>query len=290
MTQKLWTVREVLAWTRERFVKAALDSPRLDAEVLLAHALGADRVQLYLDLERPLDELERSRYRDLVARRLERQPVAYLVGEKEFWSKSFLVDERVLVPRPETETLVEQALVALRDHTAPRILDVGTGCGAVAVCLALERPDATVFACDQSAQAVAVARENALRLEAPVTFYESDLLDALGGLGEPFQLVVANLPYVAWSERETLPPELRFEPQGALFADDDGLAVLARLIQEAPSHLVRPGGRLLLEVGAGQADRVCQCLIRAGFSETIEVHRDLAGIERVVAAALPAHS
>lgn len=280
-----WTVREVLQWTRDRFSKEGLGSARLDAEVLLAYALSCDRVGLYLDLDRPLDPSERGRYRELVARRLQREPVAYLVGEKEFWSRSFLVDARVLTPRPETELLVEQSLHALRDFRAPRVLDVGTGSGIVAVTLAAERPDALVVATDISADALAVARQNADRHEVTIEFREGDLLDGLGD--QPaFRLIAANLPYVAHAERDSLEPELLREPAGALFAEADGLALLTRLIRTAPPRL-EPGGLLLLEVGQGQADAVSALLREAGFSDDVAVHRDLAGIERVVSARLP---
>lgn len=283
---QLWTVREVLAWTSERFLKDGLESSRLDAEVLLAHALGMQRVGLYLDLDRPLDEAERGRYRALVSRRIGREPVAYLVGSREFWSLPFAVDARVLVPRPETETLVEQALVTLRDFTAPRILDVGTGSGVIAVTLATERPDARVVATDSSADALEVAAANATRHEVEVALHVGDLLEALPPEEAPFQLLVANLPYVAEGDRHFLAPELSAEPAGALFADDDGLAVLKRLIRAAPAHLQRPGGVLMLEVGQGQADAVSQLFVDAGIDRGVTVHRDLAGIERVVAGSL----
>lgn len=283
----LWTVREVLSWTRERFSRDGLESARLDAEVLLAHALDMQRVGLYLDLDRPLDDSERGRYRALVSRRLQREPVAYLVGEREFWSRPFAVDARVLVPRPETEILVEQALVTLREFTAPRVLDVGTGSGAIAVTLAAERPDARVVATDVSAAALEVAAANADRHEVDITLHAGDLLEALPAQEAPFQLVAANLPYVAPGDRDSLAPELLAEPTGALFAEDGGLALLKRLICAAPAHLQRPGGAVLLEVGMGQAPAVTKLMIDAGISDRVTVHRDLAGVDRVVEGRLP---
>jgi release factor glutamine methyltransferase len=284
---QLWTVREVLAWTSERFAQVGVGSARLDAEVLLAHALDLQRVGLYLDLDRPLSEDERGRYRALVSRRLQREPVAYLVGEREFWSRVFGVDARVLVPRPETETLVEQALITLRDFAAPRVLDVGTGSGVLAVTIAAERPDARVLATDISVGALEVAAANAARHDVEVTLHAGDLLEALPPAEPAFDLVVANLPYVSPAQRDTLAPELLAEPAGALFADEDGLALLRRLIAETPGRLRRPGGALLLEVGLGQAAVVRQLLIDAGISDRVTVHRDLAGIERVVTGRLP---
>ncbi len=286
-TKQLWTVREVLSWTTERFSQAGLESARLDAEVLLAHALDMQRVGLYIDLDRPLDEEDRGRYRALVGRRLQREPVAYLVGVREFWSRPFAVDARVLVPRPETETLVEQALVVLREYTAPRVLDVGTGSGAIAVTLAAERPDAQVVATDLSADALEVAAANAARHEVEVTLHTGDLLEALPAREPPFQLMAANLPYVALQERDSLQPELLAEPASALFAADGGLAEVKRLVRAAPDYLERPGGVLLLEVGMGQTEEVAQLLVDARISDRVTVHRDLAGHERVVSGRLP---
>jgi release factor glutamine methyltransferase len=287
MQGKLWTVREVLSWTTDRFSQDGLDSARLDAEVLLAHALDLQRVGLYIDLDRPLDDGERSRYRALVSRRLQREPVAYLVGEREFWSRPFAVDSRVLVPRPETETLVEQALVVLRDCASPRVLDVGTGSGVIAVTLAAERPDACVVATDLSEDALEVAATNAARHEVEVTLHAGDLLEALPASEAPFQLMAANLPYVARGDRDSLAPELLAEPAGALFADDGGLALVKRLIRVAPDHLARPGGVLMLEVGMGQTAAVAQLMRDARISDGVTIHRDLAGLERVVSGRLP---
>jgi len=286
-TPALWTVREVLSWTRDRFAREGLESARLDAEVLLAYALEMQRVGLYIDLDRPLDEVERGRYRALVSRRLKREPVAYLVGEREFWSRPFAVDARVLVPRPDTETLVEHALIFLRERTAPRVLDVGTGSGAIAVTLAAERPDARVVATDISIEALEVAAVNSARHQVEVELHAGDLLAALPAAEPPFDLIAANLPYVAFADRESLAPELLREPEAALFAKDGGLALLKRLILEAPDHLIRPGGGLMLEVGLGQARAVSQLLQHAGISDQITVIRDLAGIERVVMGRLP---
>ncbi len=283
---QLWTVREVLAWTSKRFTQDGLESARLDAEVLLAHALDVQRVGLYIDLDRPLDDTERDRYRALVSRRLQREPVAYLVGEREFWSRPFAVDARVLVPRPDTETLVELALVALREYTAPRVLDVGTGSGIIAVTLAAERPDARVVATDLSADALEVAAANAARHEMQVTLHAGDLFDALPAQEPPFQLMAANLPYVAPEERDSLQRELLAEPPGALFAEDGGLAVVKRLVRAVSAHLERPGGVLMLEVGLGQTREVAQLLMDAGISDEVTIHRDLAGLERVVSGRL----
>ena len=282
MAQELWTVRDVLTWTRDRFQRAGIESARLDAEVLLAHALQCQRILLYTDLERPLDDEERQRYRALVAGRLERRPVAHLIGEREFWSRRFQVNEQVLVPRPETEHLVEQALAQLEGRVRPRILDVGTGSGAIAVCLAAERPDATVVATDLSASALEVARKNAAAHDVEIRFHEGDLFAALPVDEAPFDLVAANLPYIGFGERDDLAPELQHEPDLALFAEEGGLAVIRRLVTDAPARLVTGGG-LLLEVGQGQTEQTAQLLEAAGFDDAPAVIADLAGIPRIVA-------
>jgi len=284
MEKDLWTIRDVMSWTRDRFVRAGIDSARLDAEVLLAHALGCPRIMLYTDLERPLSAQERDRYRALVSARIQRRPVAHLIEEKEFWSRRLRIDPRVLVPRPETELLVEKTLEVLRGQVRPRVLDVGTGSGAIAIALAAERPDVTVVATDCSTAALEVARENAAQNEVTVTFYAGDLLDALPEDTLPFQAVVANLPYVDPAQRETLAPELGHEPPEALFAEEQGLGLIRTLVATTPRRALAPGGWLLLEVGAGQAPAVADLMREAGSEGEPAIYRDLAGIERVVAA------
>lgn len=286
MVSELWTVRDVLQWTADRFGRAGIGSPRLDAEVLLAHALGCDRVGLYLDLDRPLGAEERARYRALVAARLERRPVAYLVGHREFWSRRFAVDPSVLVPRPETELLVEEALRGLEGLAAPRILELGTGSGAIAVTLAAERPDAEVVATDCSGAALAMAARNVGTHGVAVRLCEGDLFAALPPDEPPFHAIVANLPYVSPEDREGLAPELFFEPEGALFAEEGGLAVIRRAVAEARAHLVRPEGWIGLEVAAGQGEAVAALLTAAGAAAPPRVVLDLAGQQRVVAARL----
>ncbi|MDY0000460.1 MAG: peptide chain release factor N(5)-glutamine methyltransferase [Polyangia bacterium] len=284
MSPQLWTVRDVLGWTTERFRKATIPSPRLDAELLLAHALGGDRVGLYIDMDRPLSEDERARYRGLVSARLERRPVAYLLGRREFYSRAFEVSEAVLVPRPETEVLVEQALASLEGVEAPRILDLGTGSGAIAVTIAAERPDARVVATDLSAEALEVASRNAERHGVGIQLRRGDLFDALTVEDPPFHAIVANLPYVSADQRGALEPELGFEPPLALFAKGDGLEVIRRCVAGAPARLARPGGRLWLEIGADQAEAVCAMARDQGPAAEPRVIRDLAGLSRVVCA------
>jgi release factor glutamine methyltransferase len=274
----VWAVLEVLRWTTAHFEKHGVASARLDAELLAAHAFGMSRIELYAHFDRPLAAAELASYRDLVSRRLAGEPVAYLLGHKEFWSLDLLVDSRVLIPRPDSETLVEEALDRFAGPGG-RIADVGTGSGALALALAKERPEAQVFATDISPEALAVARANAERLGLAVTFWQGDLDQALVPAGR-FELIVANLPYIPSAEIDGLAADVRSEPRLALDGGADGLALLRRLIEAAP-ELLQPEGCLALEVGAGHAGAVEEFLRGAGFGG-IRSRRDLAGIERVV--------
>ncbi len=283
---RVWTVLELLRWTTAHFEEKGIDSPRLDAEVLLAHALGVERLQLYLDYDKPVEESERARFRELVRRRAgERVPVAYLTGSKEFWSLSLRVSEKVLVPRPDTEILVAAGLELFPEREAAiRILDVGTGSGAVALAMLSERPQATVVATDISKAALEVARGNAeaLGFAERLKLVEGDLIEPLRG--ERFDLILANLPYVPEGDRPGLAPELDHEPAGALFAGSDGLVLLRRfagLIGEA----LRPGGAVALEMGPEQIGEIAD-LLRACGLDKLKRHKDLAGSFRVISARL----
>jgi release factor glutamine methyltransferase len=284
---RTWSVLDLLRWTTQHFASVGIDTPRLDAECLLAAALGSDRLRLYLDFDKPVGTAERARFRELVRRRAgERVPVAQLTGRREFWSLPLRVTPDVLAPRPETETLIETALALFPDTAAPlRIADLGTGSGAIALALAHERPRAQVVATDLSPAALAVARANAvaLGLEDRVALREGDLFAPIAG--ERFDLVVSNPPYLAHAERAGLAPELAHEPDLALFADDDGLAVLRRLVAAAPGALA-PGGWLLVELAPAQADAVRAACAEAGL-EDASVHLDLARRPRVVSARRP---
>ena len=282
--KRVWTVLDLLRWTTDHFASRGIDTPRLDAEVLLAYALECDRLRLYVEYEKPVEEPDRARFRALVQRRAdERIPVALLTGTREFWSLSFEVTPDVLVPRPETETLVTAALERLPDAEAElRVLDVGTGSGAVALALATERPKARVVATDLSGAALAVAGRNAERLGLAdrVAFAEGDLFEPLAG--ERFDLVISNHPYIGRGEADSLAPELRHEPESALYAGADGLEVLRRLVAEASDHL-EAGGVLALEIDPRQAPALLQLCTDAGLRD-VRVHRDLAGRERAVSA------
>jgi release factor glutamine methyltransferase len=280
---EVWTVLKLLRWTADYFAGRGIDSPRLDAELLLADTLGLDRVGLYLNFERPLQADELTAFRERVRRRAAREPLAYILGKTEFWSLPLKVTPAVLIPRPDTELLVEEALQRLTD--AARVLDVGTGSGALAIVLAHERPECRVTAIDLSPGALAVATKNACsnRVEERIGFEPGDL-DALPG--GPFDLVVANPPYISSGELVTLMPEVRdFEPHLALDGGSDGFDAYRALARQADAVLA-PGGWMLVEVGIGQAAAVQDLFAKAGLTE-IFVSRDLAGIERVVGGKKP---
>jgi release factor glutamine methyltransferase len=259
---------------------------RLDAELLLAGVLGMSRVELYTNYDRPLAKDEVDRFRDVLRRRAMREPVAYILGRREFWSLELEVDRRVLIPRPETETLVEAALKALRalrptGDNGFRVLDVGTGSGAIAVALAVESPQTRVVATDVTAAALEVAPRNAARhgVADRIEFRQGDLFDALAP-GEVFDLMVSNPPYCKASELREMDPEVReWEPTGALVSGPEGMDVTARLVARAPQFL-RQDGFLLLEVGT-QAAAARDLLARNDWQE-IRLLTDLAGRSRVL--------
>jgi len=281
--KQVWTILEVLRWTIGRFERHGVASARLDAELLAALAFARTRVELYTHFDQPLGEPELTAYRGLVQRRMAGEPVAYILGRKEFWSLDLEVDARVLVPRPDTETLVEQALELLKegntDGRALRAADIGTGSGALALALKKERPGDEVFAIDVSVDALAVARANANRLGLEVTFLQGDLVGPLGNLG-PFDLIASNPPYIPSADIAGLSPEVRSEPRLALDGGQDGLMLVRRLASEARGVLA-PGGALAMEIGAGQAGEVAAILRGEGYA-SVRTRQDLAGIERVV--------
>jgi release factor glutamine methyltransferase len=277
------TVAAALERGRVRLEAAGIETAGLEARVLFEHAAGLDRAALLARGRDPVGPRAASRYERLLGERSRRAPLAYVTGEREFWSLRLRVDRRVLVPRPETETLVEAALE--RIGPGARVADVGTGSGAVVIALAHERASGVFYGTDRSPAALAVARANAAELGVAqrITFLEGDLLAPLAGLPEALDALVSNLPYIPTADLEGLQTEVRdFEPRAALDGGPDGLALIARLIEGAPA-LLRGGGWLLLEIGAGQAGPVRSLLRRGGFAG-IETRADLAGIERVVAA------
>jgi release factor glutamine methyltransferase len=269
------TLGEVLSSSAEYLARKGVDSPRLDAELILAHAYGMTRLELYTSFDRPLTEAELAVARPLVERRGRREPLAYILGEWGFRRLVLRTDDRALVPRPETEIVVERALAAIAGLEAPSVVDVGTGTGAIALAIADEHPGAAVVATDVSPDALELARENAARLELPVTFVEANLLDGQAG---PFDLVVSNPPYVGADEIDALQPEVRdWEPRGALVGD------LTADLARAASERLAPGGALVLECHADRAAEVAAALESLGYDAPV-ITRDLAGRERVVEA------
>jgi release factor glutamine methyltransferase len=273
------TLGEVLRLSTAHLERHGSPTARLDAELLLGHALGLGRVELYTGFERPLAEDELAECRELIARRAKREPVAYILGRWGFRGLDLDVDRRVLVPRPETELLVDRCLALLDGAAGPDVVDVGTGSGAIALALASELPEARVVGCDVSGDALEVARANGERLGVEVEWVASDMLS--GVEGRRFRLVVSNPPYVAAAEIEALEPEVRdWEPRGATVAGETGLEAIERLVSQAPAVL-EPGGALVLEVGAGQAGAVAALLEGAGLAG-VGRDPDHAGIERIV--------
>ena len=269
------TLGEVLRRSADHLAAKGCESPRLDAELLLAHALGMKRIDLYMAFDRPLVSAELDAARVLVARRAGREPVQHILGEWGFRRLTLRVDGRALVPRPETEIVVERCLVLLAGRESPCVLDVGTGTGAIALAIADEHPGARVTGIDVSPDALALARENVELTGLVVELAEHDLFTGLPS--GPWDLVVSNPPYIAAAEADALAPEVRdWDPHVALFGED-AVAAVAR----GAVDVVRLGGALVLEVGDGQAAAVAELLGGLGFSE-MRVTPDLAGRERVV--------
>lgn len=286
MSSTSWTTLGVLEWTTKRFASAGIGAARLEAQLLLAHALGCSRMELYTGFDKPLGENELATYRGLIQRRLAGEPVAYLVNEHEFWGLPLWVDPSVLVPRPDTETAVEVALATRADRAVPcRVLDLCTGSGAIAIALAKELPAAQVVATEISPPAAALARRNVERhgLATRVEIREGDLWAPVPG--ELFDLIVANPPYIATATIPTLPVEVRREPELALHGGADGLVFFDRICSVARSYL-RPGGALVVEHGFDQAAAVRTRFDAAGFERVTLVH-DLGKNPRVTWGACP---
>lgn len=276
------TVLEILKKTTEFFAGKGIGSPRLNAELLVGHALGLKRMQLYLQFERPLEERELELIRPLVRRRGRHEPLQYIVGETDFHGLSIKVDPRVLIPRPETEQLVELAIQSLATPPSA-VLDLGTGSGAIALALAQHFPSARVTATDRDSSALALARENAVRtgLDNRISFTEANWFEGLAPA--TFDLIISNPPYLSADELKLIPEEVRaFEPGHALVAADNGLADFVRIIAAAPPFLANDG-LFVLETGEEQHERIFAELRAAGFA-SMEGRQDLAGRSRFVVA------
>jgi release factor glutamine methyltransferase len=283
MAQERWTVLKVIQWTTAHFQKNEIDNPRLEAEVLLAHLLGIDRMGLYLNYDRPLSEEERTAYREMIQRRAGGEPLAYIVGYKEFWSMRFAVTPECLIPRPETEHLVEETVRIGTELPPPlRVLEIGHGCGAVAIALAKELEQAQIVATDISPGTRALALENA-----EAHGVGGRIQFVLGGPfppGEgPFGLICSNPPYIPTEEVLHLAPEVRdYEPPTALDGGADGLRFFREIAQSAPAFLAK-GGWLLMEMGKGQDSQVAAIVKEQGFVH-VDFIQDYAGVQRVIRA------
>jgi len=277
---KLRTVLELLNLGSGYLEQQGCPTPRLDAEVLLCHVLNMDRVQLYVNFDRPLEVSEIDQYRYLIGWRGRRVPVSYLLGKREFYSKEFKVTRDVLIPRPETEILVEQAIKLVQPFIMPRVIDLGTGSGVIAVSLALQISEIQVLAADISSQALAVAQENAtlLGVEEKITFLQSDLFQKIPN--DKYHLICSNPPYIPTKDLSTLEPEVRLEPKIALDGGIDGLDFYRRIIAQAPEYLIS-GGHLVLEIGWDQGAKVIELGRTAGFVNC-QIIPDYAGKDRVV--------
>jgi release factor glutamine methyltransferase len=284
-----WSIRRVLGWAADDFRRRGNPSARLDAELLLCFALDLDRIQLIVQAERVLDGGELGRYRELIKRRRSGEPIAYLLGEREFFALGLRVDRRVLIPRPDTETLVEVALERTRDKSMyGRALDLCTGSGCVAIAFRSRRPTWRVSGVDIAPEAIEVARQNALRTGTAwgLDFTVGDLFSALDP-SERFDLITANPPYIPSAEIESLEPHIRdFEPRLALDGGKSGLDVQRAIAVQAKSWLL-PGGILAVEVGHDQAPAVAELFEQAGLCEIVK-SLDLGGHERVVSGRAPA--
>ncbi|KMO87192.1 modification methylase HemK [Megasphaera cerevisiae DSM 20462] len=278
---KIWTIGELLQWTQQFFVQKGIDSARLDAEILLAHVLRKERIYLYSHYDEPMNPQELSVYRDMVKQRAGRLSVAHILGRKAFMGMDFCVNRDVLVPRPETELLVETILEQAGRDGAVSVLDIGTGSGAVILSILQYMPQACGSGVDISPQALAVAKKNgaALQLSERVTWIESDIVSGVSP--QVFDWIVSNPPYLTQADMEQLEPEVRYDPPQALFGGTDGLDIYRRMAEECWSYL-KQDGFFAVEIGAGQANEVIAVFTHTGMYGHVRTVKDYGGIERVI--------
>lgn len=280
-----WTILDILKWTTSYFRSRNIDQPRADAEILLSHTLNLQRVDLYLRYDQPLSTDERNRFKTLIKRRTSREPVAYIVGSRGFWTIDLAVTPDVLIPRPETEGVVEAALSLLPETTGPArtVLDIGTGSGAIILSLASERRLHRFFASDRSRAAIGLARNNAVRcgLDGRVLFFAADWFAPLKQGPALFDMIVSNPPYIRSGDIPGLQPEIGFEPIEALDGGADGLDAIRCIVAQSPKYL-KPGGHLLLEIGHDQKADLRQIIDRCGAYGDVLFAKDYSGRDRVV--------
>ncbi len=281
MTSKTWTVLNLLETTSRYLTEKGMSSPRLDAELLMGRVLNMSRVQLYCAFDKPLSNIEIDAYRSFVKRRAKGEPVAYLLGEKEFYSLPFYVDRSVLIPRPETEHLVDRALEILAAKPESHVIDLGTGSGAIAIAVAAHCPAVDIAATDISPDSLFVALKNAEKqaLDTRIRFVQGDLFASEKG---PFDLVLSNPPYIDKNDCARLMPDvLDFEPPDALFAPESGLGVIRRIIEEAPERCA-DGATMLMEIGYDQADRVLSIVENTARYKSASLIKDYSGKRRIL--------
>jgi release factor glutamine methyltransferase len=276
--QETWTILKILTWTKGYLAQKGVENARLESEWLLCAALGLDRVGLYVNFDKPLTAAELADYRGMVTRRAKREPLQYILGSQEFMGLEFEVSAAVLIPRHDTEVLVEEAL--RRSPASARILDIGVGSGCIAVVLAKALPQADVMGVDKSPQALVLAQKNAVKHDVRLTLFEGSLFEPFPG--QAFDLIVSNPPYIPTADLETLQPEVRdYEPCQALDGGPDGLDFYRLIIPAAPEYLA-PGGWLLFEVGIAEAEPVAELFTLTGRFTELFTAKDANGIERVV--------
>ena len=287
MPDEPWTILKLLHWTTDYFNRHKVAEPRASAEVLLAHLLSQDRLFLYLNYDRPMEAEELAAFRTLVKRRLSGEPNQYITGVQEFWSLPFRVNPNVLIPRPETEVLLETVLEFLgSSHHEIRVLDLGTGSGAIAVSLARELAVVSIVATDSSMAALKLAKDNAVhnQVDSKIDFVCADMFSAFCPVAEKFTVVATNPPYLSRAEFSKLSPEIRdYEPRHALDGGSDGLAAIRPIIQEAAAVLSQAGA-LVMEIGAGQAESAITLVKDSRHYESYQIIKDYSGLDRVLLA------
>jgi len=282
-----WTILKLLSWTSDHFASFGIEHPRVDAEILLAHTLGLRRIDLYVQYDKPLLRQELARFRESIQRRVQREPVAYIIGEKEFWSLELKVTPAVLIPRPETECVVETALAVIAEDAGAgvrKILELGTGSGAVILALAAERPGDILCATDQSEEVLSIARENAERhgVLQRVSFFRGDWFAPIDRQADGFDLILSNPPYIRRNDIPDLQPEIFcFEPNTALDGGPSGIESLGHIITAAPPYL-RPNGHLLLEIGHDQRTALERVIEKTGSYQEAVFIKDYSGQDRVL--------
>ena len=286
MDDKIWTVLRIVSWTTRYFNEKGIDNPRLDAELLLAHSLKTNRLGLYLNYDKPLQKDELNDYKELIKRRINREPLQYIIGHQEFWSLEFNVSKGVLIPRPETEILVEEILKILPPENPVNILDLGTGSGIIAIAMTKELQKGFLVATDISDIAIRIARENASThgVERYITFLKGSLFHPLKDKLGFFNLIVSNPPYIPSTDFKYIQREVRdFEPRIALDGGEEGLRFYRQIVPQASRYLKKDGW-LILEIGKGQSGKVAKLIESTGEFHSLSITDDLSGIERVIKA------